>query len=219
MNARKWIASLTLVGLAVLMSVAGAGQQDIRAYTLFGGNNVDSTAQSSTWVPIRGASRVVIRTWTAHSGPGGAAFDANGVDSAFSDSIQTWVTLFSDSVCCFVTSPDNRTIASAADSVQISGWGADSVKHIGVLGVAVNKALRAPATGSGLYTIVYPTQLSGVVTPSPGDDVIHANYMRVRITPLRRHTANTSTSIAPGGVRVNGLRLLKMIAYVHYANK
>ena len=203
MNARKWIASLTLVGLAVLMSVAGAGQQDIRAYTLFGGNNVDSTAQSSTWVPIRGASRVVIRTWTAH-----AAFDADGVDSAFSDS-----------VCCFVTSPDNRTIASAADSVQISGWGADSVKHIGVLGVAVNKALRAPDTGSGLYTIVYPTQLSGVVTPSPGDDVIHANYMRVRITPLRRHTANTSTSIAPGGVRVNGLRLLKMIAYVHYANK
>lgn len=210
---RKIVTRLILP-LMLAAAVSSAGNQETKEYVMFGGADVDSNEQASAWIPVKNASRVVIRTWSTH-----LVFGASNADSGFSDSIATWKTLLSDSICCFVTGPMGNTIASAADSVQITGWGADSTKQVGVLAVAANKQLRAPATGSGVYTVVYPSQIAGSATPSQGDDAIQANFMRVRVTPLRRLTANTSTCSGGCGVRVNGLRGLRMRAMVYYANR
>ena len=139
-------------------------------------------------------------------------------DSTFSDSLTAFNVLLSDSICCFVTGPEGFAISSAADSfiVPVTAIGDTAIKGVGAYPLPVNKQLRAPSNGSGIYTYVFPTG-SGLVTKEGTDNVIGAQFMRVRVTPLRRMTVTGGQSTA--GKRVNGLRLFRMVAYVYRGNR
>ena len=68
MRARK----LVLVGVALLIAASvAAGNLEVKPYVLFGGSNtsaaVDTVEQVSPWIPIRGAQRIILRTWTVKS--------------------------------------------------------------------------------------------------------------------------------------------------------
>lgn len=209
MKKLRMVAALMLL----IATAAIGGSQDIREYVLFGGSDTDSTEQASTWVPIRGASRVLIRLWSTHT-----AFHAStDADSTFADSITIFKLLLSDSICCFVTGPDGRLISSAADSLVIPITLApdSATKMVGAAPLPINKTLRAPANGSGLYTIVYPVQ-PGLAT-ADANGVIGSSFMRIRVTPLRRLTVTGGQSTA--GKRVNGLRGLRAKAMVYFDNR
>lgn len=226
MNARKLLIAVAAVALAALPAIAG--NQDIHPYDLFPGGNTDSTEQASRWITVRGAAKVYIRIWTTH-----AAFTGTGsgdVDSTFADSLVGFRLLLSDSVSflgrdslgTLVTARSTMSNVGAfpvcADSfeVPITGIGDTLVKSVRYWPAPVNRALRAPATGSGFYTVVTPARIAQG-SPSDPDAIIPAQYLRVRCTPLRRLTAQMSQSTT--GARVNGLKGFKMTAYVVYDNK
>jgi len=187
-----------------------AGKPEIQTYALFGGSDVDSLEQPSAWFPVYGARRIIIKTHSDHT-----AFSGTEADTTLSDSIATWKTLFSDSMCCLVVGIDGRTRTSAADSLVITGTATDTTKNAGVYGVAVNKILRSPANGSGVMTVIYPVKRNSDGVAVPDDDgVITSEFCRIRVTPLRRNTITGGQSTA--GKRVNGLAGLRMRAYVVY---
>jgi hypothetical protein len=204
---RLFLASLLMLVLAVPV------QADLKmyTYTLFGGSNTDSLEQSSAWIPVRGAKRVYIRTWSTH-----AAFHVStDADSAFSDSITTFTVLLSDSISDQVVGFNGRNIAVAADSIllPVTIAGDTARAMAGVSPLPINKVLRAPANGSGLITVVFPTR------PGPGtagqideEGVLAKQHLRVKVTPLRRSTAATVLATSPN--RVNGLKGLRMEAVV-----
>lgn len=206
---------LLLLLLMLVPLIAEAGNLEIRTYTLFGGSNTDSLEQRSAWIPVFGANRVIIRTYTTH-----AAFSASGVDSAFSDSVTTFRMLFSDSISTFVNS---RPVAADSFLVDPAVGNADSTT-VGMFArsLPINKPLRAPSNGSGLITWVMPAVIAGIPGSATsvtvyGENNIPKQFMRITVTPLRRNTVSGNTSTQ--GIRVNGLKGLKMIAYVVYINK
>ena len=207
MKVRRLIAVLAMLSLGATVGMAGS--QDLHPYTLFGGSNVDSTEKISVWIPVRGASRIIIRTWSAK-----AAFHAStDADSTFSDSIAVFKVAFTDSL-------RNSNPAIAGDSTVITTATVSNVdttsKMVAVMHPPLQEALRGPGNGSGIMTWVMPVT-PGLAT-ADNNGIITTQYMRVLITPLRRMTAGTSSAVS-AGKRVNGLKGLRMIAYVYRVNQ
>jgi len=226
---------VTLVALALVVASSAGSQvpNNFKRYMLFNGSNAaDSSERASIWIPVRGAARIYIRTWSAGA----------NADTDFCDTVTTWKTMFSDSVLfqavdslgTIVTARSTipRTIGvhgepfpMCADSSVVSNAASDSVK----MTVCVNPVegvatpVRGSGTGSGLYTIIAPGPVGGVVpgVPSTGSipllgaqDYIMAQYMRIRITPRTRLTTAGFSSTA--GIRTRGINRLKMEAVVVY---
>lgn len=211
---------LLAVALLCLMSLpVMGGNQQMLEYTLFNGSNtsaaVDTVELASAWIPIRGASRVMIRTWSNGSG----TFSAGG-DSLYVDSLTTFKVVFSDSICCTVTGPKGLSIPSAADSFMIDATvasGLDTTKTGGIriALLPINKALAPTTNGSGIITQVF-VLTPGVATAEAGDGVFVKQYMRVRTQALRRSTPGGF--LMTSGFRAAGVRGLRMRAYVYHMN-
>lgn len=201
---RTW----TFVILGLLLAAPALAQQYgqvVKEYTLFGGSNIDTTENVSPWIYVRGANRVEIRTWSAK-----AAFNAaTDADSTYSDSIAIFKVGFSDSV------RGATPRAVAADSVQFTAPFVDTTfKLVACAHAPVNKILRGPGNGSGLYTVVFRT--APVSVGAYGDGGIEGKYMRVYVTPLRRNTVTGGQDTA--GKRTVGLKGLRMRALVIWNN-
>lgn len=203
--ARKLWAVLVILGLATPVL---AGNREDKEYVLFGGSNTDSTEQISPWIPIRGAQRVIIRTWS-----GKTAFHAStDADSTFSDSIAVFKVAFTDSVAS--VNPliaGDSTVITTATVANVD----TTTKMMAVFHPPLQEALRGPGNGSGIITWVIPVT-PGLAT-ADNNGVTATQYMRVLITPLRRMTVTGSQSTA--GKRVNGLRSFRMRARVAFDNR
>ena len=216
MKPRTAIAALVCLALAAVVGTAGSGNWELRRVVLFGGGDkADSTERASRWIGIRGASRVYIRTWTI-----GAAADTD-----FCDSVSTWKTLLSDSVCANVTGEDGFSTGSACDSVVITNNNVDSTKMVAVYGVPTvqaAKTIRASASGSGLITVVYPIAAGHGTSPAAAQvagstDVFATQWLRIRVTPITRSTTAGFNSTA--GLRTRGFHGLRMEALIYYPNR
>jgi len=223
------LALLLALGAFLVLGRGHAGNLNVTEYVLFNGvNRADSSEVASPWIPIRGASRVYIRTWSA-----GAAADTD-----FSDTITTWKTLLSDSVSfmardslgTIVTARSSMSSAGAfpmcADSIVITNSAGDSVKMVAVAHPVqgVGKPVRGSVTGRGYYTIVLPIAVGGAIPGTAasaqvasGDQVFMTQYLRIRITPRTRLTTAGFSSTA--GLRTRGLNQLRMLAYVVFPNR
>ena len=230
MKARRWLAGMFLVVIALAAVPAMSGNNIPQEFSLFNGSDVDSTEHVSPWIPVRGANRVILKTWTTK-----AAFHVStDADSNYSDSITTFKAGFSDSVL-FMARDSSGTLVTASSSIpRTTAHGepypicGDSlvittttnpsdtlVKLVSVKHHPVNKVLRSPENGSGVYTVVFATAPGSI--GAYGDGTIAPSYMRIYLTPLRRATAATGLATVPR--RVNGLKGLRMKAYVRYNNK
>lgn len=188
--------------------------QTVTPFVLFGGGNVsaaaDTVEQVSPWIPVRGASRVLIRTWTTKT-----AFSLTEADSDYVDSIAVFKVAFSDSVSGFAAGPSGQNYPVAQDSVVITTAAIASLdttsKLVGVWYPPLQEALRAPGNGSGTMTWVGSVNM-GLITADNTIGFLTAQYMRVLYTPLRRNTPNGGQSTT--GERAKGLKGLRMVAYV-----
>lgn len=235
MTKRNWrpLAALALIGAVMLLARPAktdfAGIQ--KTFILFNGEAMDSTEHSSKWIDVRGANRIILRTWSTHgvfTGPG-----SGDVDSTTSDSIATFKIDWSDSVL-FVAVDSLGTVVTArstiprtigvhgepypmcADSVEFTGNYGDSsgFTQTAAYKLPYNTPLRAPASGSGRLSYIYATTPSAAATTIFGDGTIMKGYMKVKVTPVRRATSQTGLATVPS--RVNGLKGLKMTATVIY---
>ena len=212
---------------ALVVAIPGfGGTQNPMHFVLFAGGNPDSTEQPSIWIPVYGASRVVIKTWSEH-----VAWAADNADSTRSDSLTTFDVLLSDSVLFIARDSLGTTVTSRSGIPRVSGShgepypmcadsivvaAGDSAKSGVVVGSRpINKELRAPSNGTGLVTVIGPV-VAGAATADP-NGMIAKSYLRIRCTPLRRMTVSGFSSTQ--GKRVNGLKGLRMHAYVYYGNK
>lgn len=222
MKARKLAAPLMLLGLVV--SVALAGNENIKRVVLIAGGNVaDSSARVSPWINVRGAHRIVIRSWSVNT----AAWTT--ADSQYTDSISTWQTEFSDSVS-FIGRDSSGTLVTArsgmsnanafpvcADSVMYSGNVQDTTtKLVMISHPPINKILRPAVNGSGVYGPVI-TSTGPTSVGTYGDGSINAQYMRVRITPFTRSTLGGVLSTQ--GIRTKGINGLRVEALVIFKNQ
>jgi len=235
MKSWKWLFAIAAVlTLFALPCRVKAGIEVVpTTYQLFKGNTTvakDTLEMASPWIPVRGANRILIRTWSQ----GQAAY--TGADSVYCDSILTFKVLFSDSVS-FMGRDSLGTLVTArstsgfsttgafpvcADSVMITG--AENAltpdttrgKFVAVSNVPLQKSLRAGASGSGHYTLVVPVIPPGGASIY-GDGSITAQYMRVRVTALNRLTLAGAVSTA--GIRTRGINGLRMEAMPIYKNK
>lgn len=222
---RKLLAVALLFVLAASATFGGSLEQ--KTYLLWAGN-ADSTDHASHWFPVKGATKVIIRMFSQKA----AWHISTDVDSAFTDSLATFAVLLSDSVS-FIARDSAGTVVRAnsnfpassdygepypicADSFSVSGTDT-TTKHINIVPGPVNKVLRAPVNGSGLFIIVQPRFLPGATTVAEPAGFIYSEYMRIRWTPVRRFTSATGLATAPN--RVNGLKGFKMTATVIYENK
>lgn len=211
-RAQKWLFRLTIgawitFGVwALLMGNAAADPPPPKEFILFAGDT-DSTEQASPWIPVRGANRIEIRTWSTH-----LAFGASNADSAKTDSIAVFKVGFSDSVTgttgYFPIARDSVVITTATVSNTDT-----TTLSLAVFHPPLHEQLRHANNGSGTMTFVLPLLPGGVSVW--GDGTIAKQYMRVYVTPTRRLTANTSTCDDACGNRTNGLRGLKMVARVY----
>jgi len=164
---------------------------------------------------VRGASRVVIRLWSANT----SAW--TGADSIYADSVTTFKALFSDSMGLTVTSPTNQTIPSAADSVMVDLAVTNpdtATTSIAASRLPINKPLAAAKNGSGWITTVYPAlSVAGLAGATDFPSVFGKQYMRIRVTPARRQTEGGRLSTS--GKKTVGIRGLRGRAYVYYPNK
>ena len=204
---RKLKFSTALLAIAAIASVAYGGNLEIKKYILFGGSNTDSTEQVSTWIPVRGASRIFIQTRSSK-----AAFHAStDADSTFTDSIAVFKVAFTDTI-------SNVNPIVGADSVVITSTIVTNVdttsKMVMVAQPPLHEELRSPANANGITTWIMPVT-PGLAT-ADNNGVIVPQYMRVLITPRRRMTVTGGQSTA--GKRVNGLKGLRMDAYVVRTN-
>ena len=214
---------------------SGAG--NVKDFVLFNGSTIDSLRKSSKWIPVKNASRIVIRTWTTHAaftGPG-----AGDVDSTTSDSITVWETLLSDSVS-FIARDSLGTVVTSrstvpttsvhgepypicVDSIMFTNGVRDTSKaFLTIQSIPINKALGV-AVGGGRLSYIHnitpgtnslsTDQVGGIMC---GDCTLTKNYMKVTVTPLRRSTSQTVLATVPS--RVNGLKGLRMVATVYYRN-
>jgi len=220
------------VGAAIMQCVpVHAGNQVVKQFVLFNGvQTADSTPQASYWIPIRGADRIVIRAFT----------QAVAADTATTDSITAWTTLFGDSVSFLAKDSlgvitTNRSTTGwhqynafpmVLDSTSLSGDVADSTKWVAVYHApASTNALSFVATKGGWYQFVYPLSpapASGVINgrlsaSQNGGDAMIPGYMRIRYTPKTRLTTAGFSSTA--GLRTKGLNRLYAIAYVVFTNQ
>ena len=196
------------LSVALLAAKSDAGGRYVREYTLFAGSNTDSTEQASPWIPVFGASRIYIRTWS-----GKAAFHAStDADSTFSDSLVTFKVVFTDST------PVNYKAAAETLLFDPAVATVDTINTGGVVipRPNINRQLRGPGNGAGIITGIYPSVPTSTTLDNAG--FIMKRYMRIRVTPLRRLTAGTGSAVS-GGNRVNGLRKFRMWAYVIYDNQ
>jgi hypothetical protein len=208
---RKAVA-IGAIALFVIPWLCWAGSLSTQQYLLFAGDT-DSTEQITDWIPIKNAQRVKIRTWSTHL-VGGA-----NADTAKVDSIVSFIVQFSDSICCYVTGKGGNTQASAQDSFALADadFTADTATvGIGLQAAPISKALRGAVNGSGIITTIYPIQ-GGTATAADPDGFMPKALMRIRFTPKRRNTSAGSQSTQ--GLRTNGLRGMKMVATVYYANR
>lgn len=196
---------MLLAAMALGLGSAHAGGRVIREYVLFGGSNTDSTEQASAWIPVFGASKIYIRTWS-----GKAAWSATtDADSTFSDSITTFKAVFTDST------PVNYR--AAAETLLVNSIFPDTSGALVIFGNRpINKELRGPSNGSGIIAMIVPTLAPAAANTADVSGIIAKHYMRIRVTPLRRSTQGGTSSTT--GKRVNGLRLFRMRAYVVYDN-
>jgi len=225
MTATKWKAALAAALLVLIAWPSHAGNSEVREYTLFNGSNtsaaVDTLEQASPWFAVKGASRVIVRLWSANTSAWTAA------DSIYADSVTTWKVLLSDSVCCYVTSVTGQTVPSMGDSLQfdmaVAADNADTSRvGIGCKPLPINKAIAAAKTGSGITSTIFPLGASfiagTIINATPDAQSTFAKqYMRIRWQPLRRMTEGGRLSTT--GKRTVGIRGLKMKAYVYYPNK
>jgi len=221
--------ALILAAVCAAFALPARAALDIREWVLFDGSNAaDSSERASPWIPVRGATRVYIRTWSA-----GAAADTD-----FCDTLTTWKTLFSDSVL-FMARDSLGTIVTArssmsnvgafpmcADSAMITNFAADSVKMCAVVSPVQGtaKPVRGSGTGSGYITIIMPTPVGAAVPATAATSVIAGateffmtQYMRIRVTPRTRLTTAGFSSTA--GLRTRGINGLRMRAYIVFPNK
>lgn len=217
MKGRRLLGILAIVslGLALGVSKPDAGSQQINSFVLFGGSNTDTLELRSNWIPVFGAQRIIIRTWSAK-----AAFHAStDADSNYSDSLTTFKVLFTDSVTANKIGADSIVVdpASVAVTVGVS----DSARvMVAVKPLPINKELRGAANGSGLLSFITGTAVNGnaaIGAPFDPSTIIAKKYMRIAVTPLRRNTVTGGNSTS--GERVAGLKGLRMVAHVVYANK
>lgn len=212
-----------LIGLFVFMRPAPSRSASYRVdrFLLWNGARFDSTRHVK-WFDVSHTSHVTLRTWTTKT-----AYVANAgaeADSAFTDSIATFEVLFSDSVSFMARDSAGTVVTSnsgiprtsdhgdpypiCADSISVgtltaTGFVVDTVKTlVGVHHAPVNIDLRAPATGSGAVTGIYPLIPGGAAVY--GDGEIRKRYIGIAVTPLRRSTAQTKSATFPN--RVNGLK-------------
>lgn len=225
MTQNKWFAALAAALLMLAWPAAPfAGSQDIREYVLFNGSNtsaaIDTVEQQSPWFAVKGASRVIIRLWSANTSAWTAA------DSTYADSVTTWKVLVSDSTGFTVTSLAGQTIPSMGDSLMfdmsVTADNPDTSRvGIGCKPLPINKAIAAAKTGSGITSTIYPVGaafIGGTLVHSPDAEGVFAKqYMRVRWQPLRRMTEGGRLSTA--GKRTVGIRGLRMKAMVYYPNR
>jgi hypothetical protein len=226
----KWRPLAALFAMMVIPALLGpahAQYEDVKTFVLFSGS-IDSTRNSSRWFPIRDAHRVVIRVSTTHAaftGPG-----SGDVDSTTVDSIATWETLFSDSVS-FMAVDSAGTVVTArsttprtvgvhgepypicADSIAFTSGFFDTLTLLTADAVPMNVPLRAPVSGSGRLTHVWNLAPNATSGAPCGDCSFGKTYMKVAITPVRRSTSQTVLATVPH--RTNGLKGLKMVAYVY----
>jgi hypothetical protein len=191
MKIRRVAAALVFLGfwLALAIGSARSGNQLIKQYILFNGSQpADSTPQASYWIPVRGASRVVIRMFNANTG----AWATD--DSATTDSITAFTAQMGDSLS-FIGKDSLGTLVPAysmarggdpyqwswtvntagvpyntfpiiVDSTVVTGDGADSTKwfsvyHSPVTSGATSRSLNFTNTKGGWYTFIYP------ISPAP----------------------------------------------------
>lgn len=197
---------------AVCLSLPASAEITVQEYVMFGGSDTDSLEQVSAWIPVHMASRVYIRTWSAK-----AAFHAStDADSTFSDSLITFTVLLSDSAAGMIAGPGGQTTVAAGDSILalVTAAGDTARSLVGVMPLPVNKQLRGPGNGSGLITVVYPSQPGAAGTAGMIDynGRIPKKFLRVLCTPLRRNTVTGGQSTQ--GKRVNGLKGFRMTATV-----
>lgn len=216
---KKWL----VLSLMLLSAPAWAGNPDIREVILYNGSNtsaaVDTVEQASPWFQVQGAVRVDIRIWSANTSAWTAA------DSVYADSITTWKIAFSDSICCTSVDYYGRTVASAADSVMFNmAIAAANNPDTALVGVAclplpINKPIAAAKSGSGIISTIYPVTPSWIASNNifvNQAGIFPKRFMRIRWQPLRRMTEGGRLSTA--GIRTQGIRGLRMRAYIYYGN-
>lgn len=223
-RSRSLVAIAALLVLMVPIGGLRAGNQEMREVVLYGGGNtsaaVDTLELPSPWFSVRGASRVVIRLWSANTSAWTAA------DSIYADSVVTFKALFSDSVGLIVTSPTGQTIQSAADSVMVDFTVTNpdtATTSTEASRLPINKPLAAAKNGSGWITTILPVLSVAAVADTaiaavadfPG--VFGKSFMRIRVTPLRRMTEGGRLSTA--GKRTVGIRGLRGRAYIYFPNR
>lgn len=196
MKIRRIVALVTVSLLAAI--VCAAGNLEVKRFVLFAGA-IDSTANRSRWIDVKRSERVYIRAFSTHATFGGA-------DSTTVDSIATFAVLFSDSTTVW------SGATAGLDSVQLSGNTVpDSTKLVAVVGGLVNKALRGPGNGWGVWCQIIPTGSNGNTVPLDGQ-LIMTEAMRVVVTPVRRSTGATVSATVPN--RTNGIPGFRLEAYV-----
>lgn len=224
MSNGKWICALFAAALMMFWtgSTRSASNAGMKEFVLFGGSNtsaaVDTAELATPWIPIRGATRVILRFWSANT----AAWTST--DSTFVDSLTTFKLLFSDSMCCYVTRPDGFVGTSAADSIQFDLATSSSFDSttFGVIArpLPINRPLAASKSGSGFITVIAPVQPLAGATASPvypdPSGVFGKQFMRIRTQALRRMTEGGRLSTA--GKRTVGINKLRGRAYVYYDN-
>lgn len=239
MNARKLVAGLILVALAVVPMLVIAGDEANVEYKLFNGSTLSLRAgYRSPWVYVGGSNRVIIRTWSSLNVPTSTAWKLAG-DSVYTDSLEAISFLFSDSVS-FIGRDSSGTLVTArsttyswrdsmagksrpfpicADSVQINGTTAvvtDTTRiDVTIQGAPLMEPLRPSFNGSGTYTIIAPVLPSQIATNYGAYEAgsITKKYMAVFVRPWKRRVVTGSTDSTQG---VKGLR---MIATAVYRNK
>lgn len=164
----------------------------------------DTTEQKSKIVNITDAAYVILRCTSTH-----AAFNAaTDADSTRSDSLIAFNVFLSDSICCVVGG-----LFSNADSVLVPVSTTPDTTVRGVIAgpLPINKPLRAPATGSGRYTIVAPVTWIAPTISYVG--TVPGQKLFVRYTPLRRNTVTGGNSTQ--GKRVVGLKGFRLWADIY----
>lgn len=233
---KKWIqTALASIVMLVLSAPLLFGSGTTRAsepktFVLFNGSNApaqDSTSRRSYWIPIRGASQVVLRFFSQ-----GATTDTSFCDSISAFSIQVGDSvsfLGVDSLGTIVTASNRVGVQGynrfpvLADSAVITGNAADTTRGVAVYHPPVlNTVALRWSTNKGFYTWVYPvkpalTAWAAGMTPLQQSNTqaqFVPGYLSVRYTPVVR--ATTAGFNSTQGIRTQGLNRFYMVAYVYY---
>ena len=215
---------LAVVAMLALPAMVQAQADESRRFILFNGANTDTNEQASPWINVRGARRILIRTWSTHAAftmvgadtcNGGFLLAATDVDSIYTDSLSTFRAIFSDSLESTISDFNGSASPLARDSIVVDIAVATSdTSKVGIKGYPhpITKALRGPTNGWGIVTTIYPVAATLGAPDYSGH--IPKGYMRIRVTPTTRLTVCGGQSTA--GKRTAGLKGLNMVAYVYY---